>query len=400
MSGEEAQMTGGRATTTRKAMAIIAGVLAVSGSLSSCRGGGDSSSSAGSCTLKIGVLEPLSGAAASLGVPVVDGAKLAVANANKTHQSKCTVALDTQDYQSDTSTAVTRVQRLIGDKPYGIIGPNQGSATLAIAPVVNQAKVPICAFNNTIGITGPKNPYIFRCQSNDNDNVKAAVLFAKQKFNAKSIVVLHTDDAYGTDAANALKAVAQQAGTNIKLLDDISFSYNATDITSEWSKAKADNPDAYVLWGSGSSMAVALRNAQQLGIKAPIIGSQGLASQAIIDAAGSAAQGVYAIGLINPSKTTAQQATIAKLLVKEHGASYQPTLYNYIGWDAVQLMIKAYAKNSSDAKAGLESLGAQQLASGTYIFSKGDHDGLGLDSIWITQVQNGKFVGVTNGLLK
>lgn len=390
----------GRATTTRKAMALLAGVLAVGTSLSACRGDSDTSANGKNCTLKIGVLEPLSGAAASLGVPVYDGAKLAAANANKTHQSKCKVTLKAQDYQSDTSTAVTRAQRLITDRVYGIIGPNQGSATLAIAPVVNKSKVPICAFNNTISITGSDNPYVFRCQSNDADNVRAAILFAKQKFKAKSLVVLHTDDAYGTDAANAMKSVAKESSTSIKLLDDISFAYNATDVTSEWSRAKSDNPDAYVLWGSGTSMAVALRNAQQLGVKAPIIGSQGLSSQAIIDAAGPAAQGVYTVGLIDPSKTTTEQATVAKLLKKEHGAKYQPTLYNYIGWDAVQLMIKAHAKDPDDAKAGLEKLGPQPLASGTYTFTKSDHNGLGLKSIWITQVQNGRFVGVTTGLLK
>lgn len=377
----------------------IATVVAVGATVGGCRGSSDAATGGDSCVVKIGVLEPLSGAAASLGQPVVDGAKLAVREANRSQQSDCKVVLDSQDYKSDTAVAVTRVKRLINDDVYGIIGPNQGSATLAIAPVIGRAHVPVCAFNNTISITGSDKPYVFRCQSNDADNVRAAVLFAKQQFGAKSVVVLHTDDAYGTDAANALKGVANSGNTSIDVRDDISFAYEATDITSEWTRAKAKDPDAYVLWGSGSSMTVALRNARQLGITAPIIGGQGLASQAIIDAAGEAAEGVYAVGLIDPSTTTQQQSTVSKLLKEEHGQSYQPTLYNYIGWDAVQLMIQAHEKNPDDAKAGLEALGSQQMASGTYTFSADDHNGLGLDSIWITQVKDGAFVGVTNGLL-
>lgn len=384
----------------RRSVALLVCAIVGAGALAGCRSTGSTATSGENCEIKIGVLEPLSGTAAGLGLPVMDGVKLAVDQANSTGSAKgCKVSLESQDYKSDTSTAATRVQRLISDGVYGIVGPNQGSATLAISPMIKRAKVPVCAFNNTISITNGQNPYIFRCQSDDSDNVRAAVLFAKQQYHAAKVVVLHTDDAYGTDAANALKSVAKSGSTAINVADDISFSYTATDITSEWSRAKAADPDAYILWGSGSSMAVALRDAQQLGIDKPIIGSQGLASQAIVDAAGSAADGVYAVGLIDPSTTTPAQETVAKLLKQEKGANYQPTLYNYIGWDSVQLLLMAHAKNPDDAKAGLEQLGSKALTAGTYDFSPQNHNGLGLNSIWITQIKNGKFVGVRNNLL-
>lgn len=386
-------------SNARRSVTLLVCAIVGLGALAGCRGG-QTTASGENCEIKVGVLEPLSGSAAGLGLPVMDGVQLAVDQANATGSAKgCKVSLESEDYKSDTSTAATRVQRLISDGVYGIVGPNQGSATLAISPMIQRAKVPVCAFNNTISITDGQNPYIFRCQSDDSDNVRAAVLFAKQQYRAANVVILHTDDAYGTDAANALKSVAQSGDTAIKVGDDISFSYNATDITSEWSRAKAANPDAYILWGSGSSQAVALRNARQLGIDKPIIGSQGLASQAIVDAAGPAAEGVYAVGLIDPSKTTPQQQAVADLLKKQKGANYQPTLYNYIGWDSVQLLIQAHEKNPTDAKAGLEQLGAATLTAGTYNFSPTNHNGLGLDSIWITQIKDGKFVGVRNNLL-
>lgn len=377
------------------ALAVVA-VLA----LAACSfRGSESDNKADKCGLKIGVLEPLSGAAAGLGQPVVEGVKLAVENVNSTGGADgCEVTLDSQDYKSEPATAVTRVRRLIDDKVYGIIGPNQGSATLAIDPIIKPAQVPICAFNNTISITENNNPYIFRCQTNDEDNVRAAILYLKKKFDAKRVAILHTDDAYGSDAANALTKVARSGATQIEVTSDISFPYTATDTTSEWSRAKASNPDGYILWGSGSSMAVALRNARQVGVDKPIVGGQGLASAPIIKAAGAAAEGVYTIGLVDPSTITPVQQKIVDLLKAKKGADYQPTLYNYIGWDAVQLLVKAFEKNHTDARKGLESLDSLSLASGTYSFSADDHDGLGLKSIWINQVKDGNFVGVTSGL--
>ena len=132
--------------------ASLAGVVAVA--LAGCAGGSTDSTSGEGCVLKIGVLEPLSGAAASLGKPVVDAAKLAAADVTKSGAANgCTVKLEIQDYKSDPGTAVTRVRRLIDDKVYGIIGPNQGTVTLAIKPILKTSKVPICALNNTISIT-------------------------------------------------------------------------------------------------------------------------------------------------------------------------------------------------------------------------------------------------------
>src|SRR5690606_32496607 len=114
-----------------------------------------------------------------------------------------------------------------------------------------EAQIPICAFNNTIGITQDGNPHIFRCQTNDEDNVRAAVLFLKREVNATRVAILHTDDAYGSDAAEALQRVSKSGNTQIEVASIISFPYNATDTTAEWSRAKASNPDGYILWGSG-----------------------------------------------------------------------------------------------------------------------------------------------------
>jgi branched-chain amino acid transport system substrate-binding protein len=346
----------------------------------------------------IGVSEPLSGAASSLGVPVTEGIELAADAINKAggvdgHAIKLLI----RDDQSKPDVAVANFRQLIDAGVYGIIGPNLGSNTLAVAPIAQKAKVPLCAFNNTISITRLNNPYVFRCQINDEFQVKAALLFAK-KLGAQKLGMIYTSDAYGTDAFHAAEKSLKDVGVSFAGSQEIA--YTAADTTPEWTKVLATSPQAVLLWGSGSSMAVTLRNAQQLGNKAPIIGGQGVATLGILQAAGPAADGIYLMSLTAPDKVSPGQEELAKLLKAKHGQEFQLFVYNTIGWDAVHIYAKALeiAKgNKAEMLRAMESIQNLRLASGTYNFSPTNHDGLGLDSVWIVQVRGGKMYGVQHG---
>ena len=83
---------------------------------------------------KIGVSEPLSGAASSLGVPVVESVKAAaeVINANGGINGR-KIELVIRDDQSKPDIAVQNFRRLSEEGVYAMIGPNQGSNTLAVS---------------------------------------------------------------------------------------------------------------------------------------------------------------------------------------------------------------------------------------------------------------------------
>ncbi len=349
---------------------------------------------------KIGVSEPLSGAASSLGIPVVESIKAAATAINdKGGINGRQIELVIRDDQSKPDIAVQNVRRLVEDGVYAIIGPNQGSNTLAIAPILKQAQVPICAFNNTISITKLDNPYIFRCQTSDADNTRAAMIFARDKLQAKNVAVLYTSDAYGSDAYAALQEEAQEM--NIPIVAAEKINYGATDTTAEWTKLLSAKPDAVILWGSGSTMSIALRNASQLGNTAPIIGAQGVAAAAIIEGAGAAAEGIYMVTLTAPDKITEGQADLAKIYQDKNGADYQLTIYDTIGWDALHLVAKAIENTGGDRTQmvqGFEKISKHQLAAGTYTYTADSHEGLGVDSVWIVQVKDGRMVGVQHGL--
>jgi branched-chain amino acid transport system substrate-binding protein len=350
-------------------------------------------------TYKIGVSEPLSGAASSLGIPVVESIKIGAEAINaKGGISGKKIELIIRDDQSKPDIAVQNFRRLAEEGVHGVIGPNQGSNALAVAPILMETKIPMCGFQNTISITKLGNPYIFRCQTSDTDNTRAALLFAKDKLNAKNVAVMYTGDAYGTEAYAALQDVAKSMNMPITAAEKVN--YGASDTSAEWTKILATKPDAIVLWGSGSTMSVALRNASQLGNTAPIIGAQGTAASAIIKGAGAAAEGVYMVTLNAPDKVTKEQEELSRIYKAKNGADYTLTIYDIIGWDAVHLYANAIENAGGDkAKVvqGLEQIRDYRLAGGSYTYQPGSHEGLGVDSVWIVQVKNGAMVGVQHG---
>ncbi|NRP72175.1 Leucine-, isoleucine-, valine-, threonine-, and alanine-binding protein [Ensifer psoraleae] len=349
--------------------------------------------------IKLGVSEPLSGPASSLGIPVVESIKTAAEfiNANGGVNGR-KIELLIRDDQSRADVAVQNFRRLAEEGVYGVIGPNQGSNALAVAPVLLETKVPMCGFQNTISITKLDNPYIFRCQTSDTDNTRAALKFASEKLGAKNVAVLYTGDAYGTEAYAALEAEAKEM--NIPIVAAEKINYGASDTTAEWTKVLSAQPEAIILWGSGSTMSVALRNGSQLGNTAPIIGAQGVAAAAIIKSAGAAAEGVYMVTLNAPDQVTPEQQELSRIYKERHGEDYALTIYDIIGWDAVHIYAEAIRQSGGDkAKVveGMEKTQGLKLAGGSYTYTAESHEGLGSDSVWIVQVKDGATVGVQRG---
>lgn len=349
--------------------------------------------------IKLGVSEPLSGPASSLGIPVVESIKTAAEfiNSNGGIDGR-QIELVIRDDQSRADVAVQNFRRLAEEGVYGVIGPNQGSNALAVAPVLLETEVPMCGFQNTISITKLGNPYIFRCQTSDTDNTRAALKFASEKLGAKNVAVLYTGDAYGTEAFAALEVEAKEM--NIPIVASEKINYGASDTTAEWTKILSAQPEAIILWGSGSTMSVALRNGSQLGNMVPIIGAQGVAAAAIIKSAGAAAEGVYMVTLNAPDQVTPEQQELSRVYKERNGDDYTLTIYDIIGWDAVHIYAEAIRQTGGDkAKVveGLEKLQGLKLAGGSYSYSPDSHEGLGSDSVWIVQVKDGAMVGVQRG---
>ena len=116
-------------------------------------------------TIKIGVIQPLTGAFAASGNYVVNGAKIAADEINaKGGVLGKKIELVIEDNKSNPTEAAAVAEKLIArDKVPVMMGAWGSSFTLAMMPKLMEYKVPMLVETSSSGkITTSGNPYIFR----------------------------------------------------------------------------------------------------------------------------------------------------------------------------------------------------------------------------------------------
>src|SRR6185369_2143007 len=115
-------------------------------------------------TIKIGALFPLSGPGAYFGAQDKQGIELALEELNKVGVNGYKFTIQYEDSACSPLPASQAAKRLLDQyKPDVILGEECSDATLAIMPIIEQAKTPmINAGSSSIKITDPGNPYTFR----------------------------------------------------------------------------------------------------------------------------------------------------------------------------------------------------------------------------------------------
>src|SRR4051812_11386672 len=133
-------------------------------------------------TIKIGGLLPMSGPGAYFGAQDKQGIELALEELNKSGINGYKFAVQYEDSACSPLPASQAAKRLLDQyKPDIIIGEECSDATLAIMPIVEQAKVPLLnAGSSALKITDPGNPYTFRIMPNE---VMQGVDIATQAYN-------------------------------------------------------------------------------------------------------------------------------------------------------------------------------------------------------------------------
>ena len=120
-------------------------------------------------TIKIGALFPISGPGSYFGAQDKQGVELALEQLNKTGVNGYKFAIQYEDSSCAPLPATQAAKRLIEQfKPDVIIGEECSDATLAVMPIVEQAKVPLLnAGSSSIKVTQPGNPWTFRIMPNE-----------------------------------------------------------------------------------------------------------------------------------------------------------------------------------------------------------------------------------------
>jgi branched-chain amino acid transport system substrate-binding protein len=259
----------------------------------------------------IGFDASFTGADATAAVRIVNGAVMAVEEANKQKAVKgVTFQLDKYDDgtatagQYDPAQAATNARKMVADKDMlAALGPMMSGAGKAMSPILSAGDLAIITPSSTNpDITDPKfaeqyrpagKAIYFRTVTTDAFQGPNMANFMKQKLNVQSVYVLDDTGAFGVGVADAFQAQAEKIG--MKVLGRDKLDPKAADYSAILTKIKSLNPQA-IYYGGVTQAGVKLAK-QSYEIMPNVIkaGPDGMFSSDLLKGAGfPAVDGWYA----------------------------------------------------------------------------------------------------------
>jgi branched-chain amino acid transport system substrate-binding protein len=243
-------------------------------------------------TVKVGFNVPLTGFAAADGESALNGAKLAVnqANANGGINGK-KIELVIYDDQASPKEAVPIANRLIEKDGVKVaVSGSYSGSTRAAAGVFQAAGIPyISAYAIHPGITRA-GKYIFRTSFMGEVQGAAGALLIGQTMQIKRVVVITLKNDFGKSLAAGFKAEAANFG--IEIINEYEYSIPDRQFGPIVAKVRADKPDAIYASGYFFTAGPLVNQLRSGGVTVPVIGQEGYDSEQFIKIAGAASEGV------------------------------------------------------------------------------------------------------------
>lgn len=359
--------------------------------------------------IRVGAFFALSGPASSIGEPTRLVAQMVVDKINKEGGvNGRPLKLETGNTESDPTKALIEAKRLVGEgKVVALIGPTRTDEGMAVKSYIeDSAHIPIVM---TIGgdpvIAGGKfGPFHWTFKTPQRTMIAVKKTFQYiQAQQQKKIALLTANDGFGKDGLAALDQLAGEFGLEIVARE--SFGATDTDMTPQLLKIKGSGAQAVICWTIGPAGARIAKNVKQLGITIPLYQCHGQPDPKYVELAGDAANGsimpstkVMVVDQLpdsDPQKPVIKE--FIRLYTEEYKFDKQYPINTHSGyaWDAIYIVANAVRKAGTEPgklREAIEQTRDYVGVSGIFNITPEDHNGLGLDSMVMVKVENGKWV--------
>jgi branched-chain amino acid transport system substrate-binding protein len=296
--------------------------------------------------IRIGEFASLTGKEATFGTMSHHGTELAVEEVNAAGGLLGKkLKLLTEDDQSKQGEPATVVKKLIAsDNVIAVLGEVASSRSMEAAPICQQNKIPQISPSSTNVRLTELGDYIFRVCFTDEFQGKLLSKFARNTLKASSVAVL-TD--IKSDYSVGLSRDFQKPFTASggKIVVEQTYNGGDKDFKGQLTAVKAANPDAIIITGYYTDVALMVRQARQLGIQQPIFGGDGWESAKLIEIGGKDVEGTYFSTHFSPEEET----PVIQSFVKKFESKYheKPDAMAALGYDAAMVLFEAVKRAGS-----------------------------------------------------
>ena len=339
-------------------------------------------------TIKIGVIEPLTGSVAYNGLASLNGAKLAVERRNAAGGVLGRkIELVVEDGQCRPANSVNAAEKLIQrDKVVALQGAFCSSATAAVMPVAEKYKVPLLTgVSSKADLTEKGLQYFFRSAETDRLMSKTFSKILAEKLQLKSVAYIGVNDDWGRGGVEDFSRDLEALG--VKTVMKEYFDHGATDFYTLLTKLRASKADGVFVAAETQDGSILVKQFKEMGLQTKIFGVGSWATADFIGLTGAASEGIYAAVPYASSLPGERNKAFVDLYATAF--KEKPGKYGAAGYNAMNILMDAIAragKTEPDAIRDALRKTDYQAPNGRYRFTdKGE--GYGFDVV-LVQIAN------------
>jgi branched-chain amino acid transport system substrate-binding protein len=318
--------------------------------LSACGGGDDkdsksteggSTNAGGKKAVTIGMVGPITGDNANLGVNIRDGVKVAIDEWNK-KSTKYSYQMKEFDTQGDPAQAPSQKDKYIPDSSIlGIVGPAFSGETKAVLPDLQQAglvMISASATNAALPTVVPNMTIFHRIIPDDDVQAQGVTDYVTKVIKPKKVALINDNTEYGKGLWGGVVKLMTAAGIDTSVTDSVDP--KSQDFSAAVNKVKSAKVDMVFYGGYYAEAGRLKKQLTDAGVKAKFISGDGSLDKGFVDSSG-AAGGEGAL-LTCPCRLATpdlpgKAGEFAKSYKEINGR--EPGTYSSEGYDAASILI-------------------------------------------------------------
>lgn len=361
---------------------------------------------------RIGFVAAITGPASSLGVPERDVAVLlqkeldAAGGVTGPDGRKRPVRIIVHDDQSKADETVKAVKKLVtDDQVHLVIASSQSPTSLAVVPIVTEARVPLISMASSHAIVTPvaERHWVFKTPQSNIHVATHQVKYLRARKLTK-IASLYVNDAFGEDSRRGLAEMLK--GSGIEVVYEDKFEHADKDMTPQLTRVRASGAQALVVHAIPPSASIVTKNFRDLGLAIPLLHNHGVGNKPFMNLAGGAADGVvFPIGKMLVAEELPDADPQKKVLLDfvawyEKGTGKPRSTFAGHAWDALRMALPIAAGLPADlplaqarirVRDELEKVREFVGTGGIFTMSAEDHVGLDERSMVLVRIEGGRW---------
>jgi len=298
-----------------------------------------------SAQVKFGMAGPITGPSAATGAQMKNGVAQAVEDINKAGGILGKqISVEYGDDVSDPKQGVSVANNFAADGVRFVVGDYNSGVTMPSSEVYQENGIlEITPASTNPQITERKMWNIFRTCGRDDQQGQVAGAYIVKHFKGKKIAVVHDKTTYGKGLADeTIKAMAK-GGMKPVLYEGINV--GEKDYSALVSKIKQSGADLVYWGGLYTEGGLIVRQMRDQGVKAPLMGGDGITSDEFAQIGGPGVEGT----LMTYGPDPRNKPEAKKVVAEFRANKFEPEAYTLYSYAAVQVI-----KQAAEAAKSLE----------------------------------------------